>query len=399
MNSKISGPCRTSNVSASPMRIVHVLPTLGIEASGPVYSVSRLCESLVGYGTDLILAVTDHTKLRSYPGYAKVFPLGPGPRRLGNSSAMARWLTREAALRRVNLIHSHGLWMMPNVYPGWAKRCSPSLRLVISPRGTLSEWALKYHSIRKRLFWPFFQAQCLRLADAFHVTAESEYHDVRRMGFKQPVCIIPNGIDMPGLHQESLTGPPYTVLFLGRVHPIKGVDLLLRAWQLVSDAFPHWRLRIAGPGDPPEYLIHLRRMAERLKIQRVTWLGSVCGRTKIDTYQSANLYVLPSHSENFGLTIAEALASGTPVITTKGTPWGGLQRENAGWWIDIGVEPLAACLRQALSLPAHVLREMGLRGRAWMERSYSWRSIAHRMRSFYEWLLGRGPLPEYVRHD
>lgn len=379
-----------------PMRIVHVLPTLGKEASGPVYSVSRLCDCLVAHGIDLVLATTNHSRAFSYPSYARVFSLGPGPRNLCLSSAMARWLTREATLGRVNIIHSHGLWTMANVYPGWAKKSSPNCKLVLSPRGTLSPWALNYNSIRKRLFYFVLQGQALRQADAFHATAELEYRDLRRLGFKQPVCIIPNGIDIPPLGEKNIIEPPYTVLFLARVHPTKAVEYLLEAWHLVFQQFPQWVLRIAGPGDE-NYLRELHRLAQHLDLKRVTWVGPIYGQDKLDEYRRSLLYVLPSHSENYGITVAEALAAGTPVITTKGTPWQELHREGAGWWIDVGAEPLAACLKEALSLPPETLRDMGLRGRSWVERCYSWPSIARQMCEFYQWLLKGGPPPVSVR--
>jgi len=125
----------------------------------------------------------------------------------------------------------------------------------------------------------------------------------------------------------------------------------------------------------------------------------VYGDAKLALYRLASLYVLPTHSENFGLTVAEALAAGTPVIVTKGAPWSRLTQEDAGWWIGIGVEPLVACLRNALVLSEERLAEMGRKGRAWMAREFSWDAIGRQMAGFYEWLCGRGPRPACVRED
>ncbi|GIW56235.1 MAG: hypothetical protein KatS3mg082_2639 [Nitrospiraceae bacterium] len=119
--------------------IVHTLAAIGIEASGPCYSVPRLCDALVEAGVEVSLAVLDWVPGAAAPGYVKRFPLGWGPRRLGRSPAMARWLVEQVRDGCVEVVHNHGLWMMPNVYPGWARKVA-DIRPVVSPRGTLSDW-------------------------------------------------------------------------------------------------------------------------------------------------------------------------------------------------------------------------------------------------------------------
>ncbi|GIW56237.1 MAG: hypothetical protein KatS3mg082_2641 [Nitrospiraceae bacterium] len=150
-------------------RAIHTLAAIGIEASGPCYTVPRLCEALIAAGVETTLAVLDWVPGVAAPDYVKRFPLGWGSRRLGRSPAMARWLIEQVRSGRVKVIHSHGLWMMPNVYPGWARKVA-DVRLVVSPRGTLSEWALNHHAVRKRIVWRLFQAQALERADCFHAT-------------------------------------------------------------------------------------------------------------------------------------------------------------------------------------------------------------------------------------
>ena len=223
--------------------------------------------------------------------------------------------------------------MMPNVYPGQVAR-RYGLPLVVSPRGTLSEWAMHSGSAVKRLFWPLVQRPSLAATTCFHATAESEYEDIRRMGFRQPVAVIPNGIDIKELQPKSSSGGR-TLLFLGRIHPIKGLDMLLPAWRAVQTKFPDWHLRIIGP-DNGGYVEKMRRMAHDLKLERIEFCGSLYGQDKWDAYRNADLFVLPTYSENFGMAVAEALASAVPAIVTKGAPWEGLATENAGWWIDIG---------------------------------------------------------------
>lgn len=378
------------------MRTLHTLPAFGIEASGPCYTVPKLCEALIASGVATTLAVLDWLPDIETPPYVQRFPLGWGPRRLGRSPAMARYLVESPRSAKAEIIHNHGLWMMPNVYAGWARK-SGQCRLVGSPRGTLSQWALSHHRRRKRVFWWLLQAQALRRADAFHATSEEECADLRRLGFRQPVCVLPNGIDIPPL-VEKPSGGRRKLLYLGRVHKKKGLDLLLRAWATAEQRFPDWDLVIAGPDDGG-YRAEYQALAAQLGLRRVHFPGPLYGEDKLSAYRQASLYVLPTHSENFAVTVAEALATGTPAIVTKGAPWSGLVENGAGWWIEIGVEPLVAALDSALALPEERLREMGGNGRAWMEEKFSWQIIATQMTEFYAWLCGRGPRPECVRVD
>lgn len=378
------------------MRVIHIVPAITEEASGPSYSVPQLCESLIETDVDVQLAVLDWAPMPVDLLYLKAFPLGFGPRRLGVSPGMRHWLKTEAASGLTDIIHNHGLWMMPNVYPGWVRK-KTRCKLMVSPRGALSEWAMGINAFQKIIFWHFLQAQTLQAADCFHATAESEFHDIRRHGFKQPVCILPNGIDVP-----TLVAKPKDcrrqLLFLGRIHPIKGIDHLLRAWQVVETQFPEWDLVIAGPGKSC-YQAEMQALASQLRLERVTFDGPHYGDKKLEAYRAASLFVLPTHSENFGMTVAEALAAGTPAIVTQGAPWGGLEEHGAGWWIEIGVNPLIACLEKALATPSERLVEMGRAGREWMLRDFSWEQIGTQLSSVYSWLLEGGETPTCVRLD
>ena len=376
------------------MRVIHVVPRITEEASGPSYSVPRLCKSLIAAGVDVQLAVLGQASGPDAPPYLKTFPFGFGPRSLGLSPCMRRWLDGEADSGRVQLIHSHGLWMMPNVYPAWASirgRCC----LMVSPRGTLSAWALGRSALKKKLFWHFLQARTLHAAGCFHATAENEFEDIRRHGFRQPVCIIPNGIDVPP-HEPKVKRSRRKLLYLGRIHPVKGVDILLRAWQQVEHRFPDWDLHVAGP-DNGGHLAAMQALAAQMRLERVVFPGPLYGEQKLGAYRTASIFVLPTHSENFGVTVAEALATGTPAIVTRGAPWSGMERRGAGWWIDIGVDPLVACLEHALAISEAHLAEMGLIGREWMLQDYSWGQIGAQFSAVYQWLLEGGDTPRGVR--
>jgi glycosyltransferase involved in cell wall biosynthesis len=151
---------------------------------------------------------------------------------------------------------------------------------------------------------------------------------------------------------------------------------------------------VAGPGEDELTVGALSHAA--MRDDSIEIVGSVDDEEKWALYRSADLFVLPTLSENFGIVIAEALAAGVPVITTKAAPWQELETHRCGWWIDTGTAPLIEALRHAMSLSEDERRAMGARGRALVETNYSWDQIAGRMIAVYEWLLGRRSRPDCV---
>jgi glycosyltransferase involved in cell wall biosynthesis len=288
--------------------------------------------------------------------------------------------------------------MMPNVYPGKAVR-GTNCKLVVSPRGTLSEWALSQSRFRKQALMWMGQREVLERADCFHATSGAEYEEIRRLGFRQPVAVIPNGIELPEIGEAlstcSSTKPFRTLLFLARIHPTNGVDLLLDAWSELHAAFPDWQLKIAGPLNS-RYAQGLQAEIQNRRIPRVEFVGELLGEAKKQAFLDAELYVLPTHSENFGISVAEALAHGVPAIVTEGAPWSGLATKNAGWWIPRTRESLVDTCKEALRLSPHHLVEMGKNARAWMARDFSWDSLAARLCNVYRWLSYRYEIPSVV---
>ncbi len=283
---------------------------------------------------------------------------------------------------------------MANVYPGQV--AGSSCLLVASPRGTLAPWALRQGRWRKRLMWWSGQARTLRRAACLHATGEAECENIRNAGLSAPVALIPNGVDMPEKTTAKSSGRPRRLLFLGRIHPVKGVDVLLRAWRQVQDRFSDWQLHIVGPGEGG-YREQIRRLGLELGVERVSFPGPAYGQAKSAAFHAADLFVLPSHTENFGMAVAEALAHGVPAIVSRNAPWTGLATHGCGWWIEAGPEPLVDCLRQALALPAAELERRGNEGRAWMERDFSWNRIGEMMRDTYHWLLTSEAAPSWVK--
>jgi len=378
-----------------PIRNIQIVPCIDDEASGPAYTVVRFCEELLACGESVRLVTLGCSFLPRKIPFLETYPMRPVMSRLGFSPQMRDRLA--SAAEHSDIMHNNSLWMMPNVYAGWAVRGRPC-RLVISPHGTLSRWALNQSAWKKRVFWALMQGSAVRRASCFHATAEREYEDIRTAGLRrQPVCVIPNGIDTPEMKPKSIT-ENRVLLFLGRIHPVKGVDSLLRAWAAVGHRFPEWELRIAGP-DSNGHLPRMKALAQELRLKRVVFCGPLYGGTKLAAYREAELFVLPTHTENFGVTVAESLAAGTPAIVSKGAPWSGLETHQAGWWIDIGIDALAACLEEAMSKSRSELMSMGQSGREWMMRDYSWERMGQMMHLTYKWLLYGGETPAWVRLD
>lgn len=390
------------------MRLTHIIPSIYEWASGPTYSVTRLCESLIDHNNVVHLAALDWGKLATPPpAYVRLFPLGFGPRKLGCSPAMRRWLEKECTAGGTDVLHNHGMWQMNSVYPAWAA-AKADVPLVSSPRGAFSKWALSQKAGRKRLFWHAMQRRALEVTTCFHATAESEFQDIRRLGFTQPVAVIPNGIDIPSAadKNERRRRPDgkRTALFLSRLHPGKGLTNLLEAWAVIERRFPDWQLRIVGDDrgfhGSDGFRERLVSLSQSLALSRVEFCGPLYGSAKEEALLNAELFVLPTYSENFGIAVAEALAHGTPAITTTGAPWSGLTEHDAGWWIDVGTEPLLACLVEAMSLSPADLIAKGANGLAWMKKDFSWKSLGKRMTETYQWIRGSGgSRPPWVALD
>jgi glycosyltransferase involved in cell wall biosynthesis len=382
------------------MRIIHTVSSVEQEASGPSYSVVRLSQALARIVDDVHLLSVGNTASGGTGNYRhstcrKSFGGVPGVRRLFVSSDLLRLLYREAG--KAQLIHSHGLWLMPNVYPAWAAS-RHGRPLVVSPRGTLSPVALRFSPHLKKLFWALLQGPAIRSAACLHATSDQEYEHIRNAGLRQPVAIVSNGIDIHPLHASEARPELRTLLYLGRLHPIKGLENLLRAWQRVAGEFREWQLRLVGP-DEGDYRSKLERLAHELRLERTAFAGPRYGEAKQAEYDAADLFVLPSYSENFGVSVAEALARGVPVIATTGTPWQKLRDQGCGWLVAPDVEGLEGALRQALALDPTSLKTMGRGGRAWVEHQFSWPRVAADFERAYRWLLSGGTAPEFVKLD
>lgn len=357
------------------MKILLVSSSIDLRSGGPTRSVKGLCRALDRAGQSVTLQVLRGGDAFEERGGVNVIygQQNPGP--------------------GYDIVHLQGLWdpALHRVAVDCRKKGVP---YVISPRGMLAPWALSVKKWKKKLAMLAYQRHDLQHAAAFHATASAEADHIRAAGFDNLVIVSPNGVDLPSAlplrQQRDFHSDDFrTAIFMGRLHPGKGLVTLAKAWTRVKPR--GWKMRIVGPdlyGHQSEVEAVLRAGGVLRDWQ---FVGAVGDEEKWAEYAVADLMIHPSVSENFGITIAEGLASGLPVICTKGTPWQEVVDRNCGWWIDLGVESLAETLGKATAMPSEKLESMGLCGRKLIEDSYSWAGAARCLVEGYGQVLSCSP--------
>ncbi len=376
-----------------PMKVLHIISCL-VEADGHALFCARLAAELQGRGGVNRILTCPHVD--GLPVLAPAHPdveivmIQGRVRRLLNIAwvgGIRQTVEREMGQFSPDIVHVHGFWH-PLVHEGVMAAKRFGAPVVLSPQGSLTPWAMQFRAWKKRLAWLLYQRQSFYAADVYHACSAAEAADLRRFRVCKPVCIVPIGCDLPAemrgvLPQERKRA----VLFLGRLHPKKGVDVLIKAWSRLKDqpsALSTWQLIIAGPDERGTADVLKKMAREQGVADSVLFQDAVYGAEKNKLYQAADLFVLPSHSENFGAAVVEALSYGVPVIATRATPWAELQANRCGWWIDVGVTALTAALHEALELDDASRRDMGVRGRELVLRRYTWASVAAQMATVYE---------------
>lgn len=375
------------------MFILHTISSIDLSAGGPSKSVSDLSCHLAQRGLEINIIANE-----SPNPYLKISPIENLNLNFVNNHSFKQALKNIFSKKKIDLLHGHGLWQMPIHQMALLARRN-NIPYIISPRGMLEPWALNAKKWKKKLALWLYQKKDLAQAACIHATGQMEADQILRLGFKNHIAIIPNGINLSEfpLWEQKQENSKRTILFLSRIHPKKGIELLIEAWQQIDiNLRQNWQIEIAGNG-AKSYIASLQKLIDTKGLaNEISIIGPQFGEAKLAAYNRANIFVLPTHSENFGIVVAEALACGVPVITTKGTPWEELNTCNAGWWIDIGVDPLVNALKQAIQLSDTERQLMGQNGRKLVEENYSIESVAQKMSQLYEWILKGGEKPEFV---
>jgi len=361
------------------MRVVLTGASLMPSYGGPAFSVSRLASALAESGVSVGLWAADQSA-RTTP----VLPAESPVRRLIGTEVEAL-----DSFGRVDVLHDSGIWLRHN--HRLAKLAlERGIPRIVSTRGMLEPWAIRHKRWKKSIAWWLYQRSDLTRASCHHTTSQIEAQNLRGLRLGVPICMIPNGVDIsdfdPSLgvakaEQEGRSGRK-TALFLGRLYSVKGLPSLIEAWARVRPQ--GWFLHIAGP-DEAGCRAQLEEAVSAAGLSEiVSFLGPVDGPRKQAAFLEADLFVLPTRSESFGMAIAEALAHGLPVLTTTGAPWPMLVEHGCGWWVEPTVDGIVEGLRDATSRDPDALRTMGMRGRALVATEFRWERVAKQFVSTYE---------------
>lgn len=289
-----------------------------------------------------------------------------------------------------DLVHVNCCWMPQSAFTQkWAQKLG--YKVILSPHGMLEPWIISRHYWTKKVpALLLYQRAAIKNADCLHATAESEKANLLKLGYNKKIEVIANGIDIDSIKMKDNWERKKKILFLSRIHVKKGIEFLLEAVATLKEQLTDYTINIAGEGDD-DYITSLKNRVKELGIEKlVNFCGGIYGEKKWKLFREADIFVLPTYSENFGIVVGEALACGTPVITTKGTPWEELNTEHCGWWTEVGTEATKEALSSFLTLSVDILKEMGCNGRRLIENKYSTKKIAQDMYSLYNKILRNG---------
>jgi glycosyltransferase involved in cell wall biosynthesis len=374
------------------MKVLHVIPSLWQGDGGPSNALRAMERALAAHGVTVETATTDDNGpgMRSgKAGHGPIVEEGTVRRYFAKRSefykwspGFARWIAH--AVGDYDLLHLHALFSFTTTAASQAARRA-GVPYVVRPLGTLAPWGMEHRRPwLKRASLRMIEAPLLHHAAAVHFTSDEEMREAAALRIDMRPVVIPLGIDIPppSAHSPRDACGSVQALFLSRLHPKKNLEGLLDALAMLREEFPRLRLTIAGSGDP-EYASALRARADALGLaDRVSWLGFVEGEAKHRAFRDADFFVLPSHSENFGIAAAEALAYGLPCVLSGGVA---LARDvvaaGAGLEIATSAESIAAGLR--LIMPPAARAPMQANALRLARERYSLDAMGARLKQLY----------------
>ncbi|MEM9016645.1 MAG: glycosyltransferase [Verrucomicrobiota bacterium] len=382
------------------MRVLHVIPSLSPTEGGPSTALPLMTGALSQEGVEVVVATTDDaghgirkrttTNRITFRDGAEIHHFPKQTEFYKVSLPLARWTSKH--LESFDLVHVHALFSYASVT---AARLALRSRkpFLIRPLGVLNRYGIENRRpLFKQLSLRFRESVLLRKANAVHFTSEQEREEAEELRIPMQSRIIPIGIPAPTSHAPSTEPGPY-LLYLSRLDEKKNLASLLMAWAGLSRRWPSWRLKIAGAGND-HHIAYLRARAETLRVSSsVDWLGHLEGDKKRKALREASAFVLPSHSENFGIAAAEALACGLPSVLSSGVAVGReAADENACLLCDPSPESIETNLNHLVGNP--VLREsLSNAARIFTREHYGVQKMGASLHSLYEEILLNAPEP------
>lgn len=360
------------------MRIIHYIPTVDRIAGGTSTYMQVLAKEL---GKIAELHIITHASDNPLPieNCAIHYVAGYNPLK-GNFKTAINHLFEDID---PNLVHVNCCWLPAcTVVQRLAQK--RGYKVVLTPHGMLEPWIINRHYWSRKLpALILYQKATICKVDCLQATAENERDNLLGLGYNQNIKVVKLGIDDDSIEMKSSWQKTKQILFLSRVHVKKGINYLIEAAGILRNELKGYKIIVAGEGDA-DYIVSLKQQIVDKGLQdTIILIGGVYGEKKWELFQMSDFFVLPTHSENFGLAIAESLASGTPVITTVGAPWSDLNSSQSGAWIEIGTQPLVETLRKFLDMTEEELEVMGCNGRKLIKTKYSAKVMAEKMMEVY----------------
>jgi glycosyltransferase involved in cell wall biosynthesis len=378
------------------LKILHVTPYFppARQYGGPPASVLGLCQGLQRVGVDVEVVTTTANGRDSLPPsspagevYAGV-PVRYVPRAFPKRffGARIRGPLIES-LAHADVCHIHGVWNVPE---WWASRLARGARVpyILSPRGMLQPKGMMRGRWRKAAAYALLEHRSLTGAALLHATSEQEASDLRDLRLDVPIAVVPNGVDLRDAQDVSggfrgrlgIPADAFLVLFLGRMHRIKRLDLLADAFAALRTSHPEAHLVLAGHDEQRLVPDLMRRLSAH--IDHVHAVDTLAGADKWALLKDADVMVQCSDSESFGLSVVESLATGVPVVVTRTCPWSEIETRGCGFWVEQTAKAMAAALGVLADDPALRAR-MGVQAAALARDRYSWDAIAPLMARLY----------------
>jgi len=388
-----------SGAMSDAMNLAVVTASLSREAGGMFEAVQAPANLLQQRGHSVsVYGIEDAALPAARPswqvGTLRSFPV-KGPARLAFAPDMGTTLASEPH----DVLHLHGLWNYPS-YAASRWNHKRSGKLVISPHGMLDPWALGNGALKKRVAGWLYENANLRSAATIRALCTAEAEAIDALGLKVPIAIIPNGVTLPEIAETPAArcDSRRTLLFLGRIHPKKGIAELIEAWAIAVRQSPalrdDWRLEIAG-WDDGDHLQPLVTLAGEHGLSNIDFSGALYGEAKEAALAGCDAFILPSRSEGMPMSVLEAWAYKKPVLMTDACNIPEGFAAGAAFRIEDDPVALAASLIEILDRPA-ALAEAGISGRALVEKSFTWDRITDQHAALFAWLAGRGDRPDFM---